>query len=409
MKISNKDTKFFAAISHDKNQIHLDKKYASNYFFKEPIVHGVNLINKAIACFLKDKNYKLIIKGLSINLKNYLVVGEEFEIKIYKKKIIVKNELNTKIEIDLEYEKINDKFKNNKITKTDFCQQYKINNLYNNYILNELIFISYYVGSINPGNGSLIHKININYSNKNNEQSKLKFKKQINNIFKINYCKNFFRVEVIASKLKPFKIKHHPYQLSAKALRCVKNKKILIFGSSSDVAKRLINKNFTNSCRIFEHSFRINFHNSTISKIELIKLEQKITKIKPDFIFYLSSPKIYNGNKKNLKLLKYYNSLFVNYFDRILNIVKKNNYKTKIFYPSSIFLNKKNDYKRLECYLLAKENAEKICKLKENNKIVSFFRLPQLISRSNYNIFGFYEGKKLSVLDKIFNTFFEQN
>ena len=91
MKISNKDTKFFAAISHDKNQIHLDKKYASNYFFKEPIVHGVNLINKAIACFLKDKNYKLIIKSLSINLKNYLVVGEEFEIKIYKIKIVVKN------------------------------------------------------------------------------------------------------------------------------------------------------------------------------------------------------------------------------------------------------------------------------------------------------------------------------
>ena len=149
MKITNKDTKFFAAISHDKNQIHLDKKYASNYFFKEPIVHGVNLINKAIACFLKDKNYKLIIKSLSINLKNYLVVGEEFEIKIYKKKIVVKNELNTKIEIDLEYEKINDKFKNNKITKTNICQQYKINNLYNNYILNELIFISYYVGQRN--------------------------------------------------------------------------------------------------------------------------------------------------------------------------------------------------------------------------------------------------------------------
>ena len=409
MKITNKDTNFFAAISLDKNQIHLDKKYSSNFFFKEPIVHGVNLINKAIAHFLKGKNYKLIIKSLSINLKNYLVVGEEFEIKIYKKKIVVKNELNTKIEIDLEYERINDKFKNNKITKTDICQQYKIKNLYNNCILNELMFISYYVGSINPGNGSLIHKININYSNKNNEQSKLKIKKKINNIFKINYCKNFFMVEVIVSKLKPFKIKHHSYKLSTKALRCIKNKKILIFGPSSDVAKRLINKDFTSVCRIFKHSFRINFHNSIISKIELIKLEQKITKIKPDFIFYLSSPKIYNGNKKNLKLLKYYNSLFVNYFDMILNIVKKNNYKTKIFYPSSFFLNKKNDYKRLECYLLAKEKAEKICKLKENKKIVSFFRLPQLISRSNYNMFGFYEGKNMSVLDNIFNTFFEQS
>jgi hypothetical protein len=55
-----------------------------------------------------------------------------------------------------------------------------------------------------------------------------------------------------------------------------------------------------------------------------------------------------------------------------------------------------------------KERAEKICKLNKNERIVSLFRIPQLISRSNYNMLGFYEGKSLSVLDKFFNNFFEQ-
>jgi len=98
----------------------------------------------------------------------------------------------------------------------------------------------------------------------------------------------------------------------------------------------------------------------------------------------------------------------VDYFEKIVNIIRNNNYDTKIFYPSSIYLENKKEYRRLECYLLSKERAEKICKLNKNERIVSLFRIPQLISRSNYNILGFYEGKSLSVLDKFFNNFFEQ-
>ena len=406
MIITDKNTEIFANLSNDKNKIHLDKKYSNNFFFKHPIVHGTNLINYAIAKFVKVKGFKLLIKNLSINLKNFLLVGENFEIKIYKKKIIVKSELNTKLEKDREYERIKKKI--TKPRKINMFQHYKIKNLYNYCLLEELIFISYYIGSVKPGNGSLIHKININYSNKNIEEFKLTFKKKISNIFSLNYCNKLYKVEVIASKLKPFKENYSKYKLSAKAIKCINNKKILVFGSSSDIGKRLTSKELITACKIFKHSFRISFNNPTISKVESEKIKQKINKIKPDFIFYLSSPIIYNGNKNNLKLSRYYNCLYVDYFEKIVNIIKKNNYKTKIFYPSSFVLENKKEYRRLECYILAKERAEKICKLKKNKKIVSLFRIPQLISRSNYNMLGFYEGKSLSVLDKFFNNFFEQ-
>jgi len=409
MIITEKNTQFFANLYSDTNKIHLDKKFSNNFFFKQPIVHGANLINYAIAKFVKVKGFKLLIKNLSINLKNFLLVGENFEIKIYKKKIIVKSELNTKLEIDLEYERIKKKItKNTKPRKINTFQHYKIKNLYNYCLLEQLIFISYYIGSVKPGNGSLIHKININYSTKNIKQFKLTFKKKISNVFCLNYCNKFYKVEVIASKLKPFKENYSKYKLSPKAIKNIKNKKILIFGSTSDIGKRLASKELTTVCKIFKHSFRISFNNPNISKVESQKINQKINKIKPNFIFYLSSPIIYNGNKNNLKLSRYYNCLFVDYFEKIVNIIRNNNYDTKIFYPSSIYLENKKEYRRLECYLLSKERAEKICKLNKNERIVSLFRIPQLISRSNYNMLGFYEGKSLSVLDKFFNNFFEQ-
>ena len=55
MRITEKDTKFFINLSNDKNKIHFDKKYAKKFFFKEPIAHGINIINFALAEFIKTK------------------------------------------------------------------------------------------------------------------------------------------------------------------------------------------------------------------------------------------------------------------------------------------------------------------------------------------------------------------
>ena len=43
MRINFKQSKTFSLASKDSNKIHLNKLFASKYFVKEPIVHGVNL------------------------------------------------------------------------------------------------------------------------------------------------------------------------------------------------------------------------------------------------------------------------------------------------------------------------------------------------------------------------------
>ena len=51
MKINSKETFSFSKISKDTNRIHLNKKIASNFFIKEPIVHGINLALIALSKF----------------------------------------------------------------------------------------------------------------------------------------------------------------------------------------------------------------------------------------------------------------------------------------------------------------------------------------------------------------------
>ncbi len=55
MKITAKETKEFIFLSKDRNRIHFDKKFASQFFFKEPIVHGINIVIKALLIFFKKK------------------------------------------------------------------------------------------------------------------------------------------------------------------------------------------------------------------------------------------------------------------------------------------------------------------------------------------------------------------
>ena len=40
-KISKKKSLLFSKLAKDKNKIHLDNNFARNFFFKEPILHGV--------------------------------------------------------------------------------------------------------------------------------------------------------------------------------------------------------------------------------------------------------------------------------------------------------------------------------------------------------------------------------
>ena len=68
-------------------------------------------------------------------------------------------------------------------------------------------------------------------------------------------------------------------------------------------------------------------------------------------------------------------------------------------------MDNKSKNKRVGAYLHAKEKGEKICKNKDFKRFIYCPRLPQLKSRSNYNILGFYEGQELYNIKKYLINF----
>ena len=122
----------------------------------------------------------------------------------------------------------------------------------------------------------------------------------------------------------------------SKTLKKLKNKKILIFGPKSDLAQIFNNIMFQkNNCKIY--SFRINIDKPRINSNQKKILKRKISIIKPNYIFYFSSPKIYYDEKKNKKLFNYYKVIFNDYLEIIIKFIQENKTQTKIFYPSTIF------------------------------------------------------------------------
>ena len=59
--ISLKNSKEFSKLSGDKNKIHFNEKIANSYFFRKPIVHGINLTIIALKKILNStKNLMLL-------------------------------------------------------------------------------------------------------------------------------------------------------------------------------------------------------------------------------------------------------------------------------------------------------------------------------------------------------------
>ena len=102
MKITKINTLKFSKLSGDNNKIHLDKKYSSKFFCKEPIAHGINIVLSALSVFLKKQKYPIIIEKIDINFFNYLLLNEDFEVKILNKKILIIGKFNKKIEMEIE-------------------------------------------------------------------------------------------------------------------------------------------------------------------------------------------------------------------------------------------------------------------------------------------------------------------
>ena len=375
MKLNLNDNKRFSKKSGDNNKIHISREHAKKFFIKKPIVHGANILIKAF----KQKNF---LKGnfnyLEILFKDFINIDEKFNINRNKNYLNVEGLYNNKIEIH-----------KNIIQNIKYFNQKEI--------INELLFISKYIGNVSPGPNSLIQQIKFIYSEKYIGKRALKKRKINKNVIIISYSYKNIIAEITAIKLKLYKqLSSNSVFKNKKIIKLLKNKKIIIYGKNSDLGNFLFNSNLKKFCKVYLLSSK-NLSNDL--------LNNDLKKIKPDFIFYFFSPKIITGVSK--KIDKNYINVFLNIPKKIFYIASKYKKKFKIFYPSTIFINKQEEYKYLKSYIDVKKKAEiEFKKLTYKN---TFFitRMPQLKTRSNYNPFlGKYIGIKLDyLLNKIFDFF----
>ena len=411
--IDIEDNLKFAKISGDYNKIHIDKKYAKNFFFKYCIVHGVNIVALSLSKFLKiNCNNFFFIKELDIKFINYIEIGEKFTIKVSNNKIIVKNDINNKLVIRIKYKKfkvINKLNKFNILTE----KKYYFDNLLNKDLINELLHLTKNIGTYIFGNGSLILKIHIQTQKKGKNKSS--FNKINKNAFQYYLSSKNYKINCIVIKIEPYKNENLKITSSKKFENHLKGKSILIFGSNGILGS--FTKNYLSKYKANLHlvSKTKNRKNSAFAKhyelntINFSNLKKILNKAYPDYIFYFISPKILRNNNKNInkKLYNLYKFYYVTIFDKILKIIKNFKKKIFIFYPSTVALNEKNkSFKYSKEYKTTKYLGEKLCKTRKSKKIIPIsYRIDQIKSPQNYNIAGFYEGSSTRTLKKYIDDF----
>ena len=374
MKFNIEDNKKFSKKSGDKNKIHIDIEHAKKFFIKKPIIHGANVVTKALQQkkFIKNK-----FNFLEIYFRDFININEEFKIFSKKNHILIRGLYGNKIEIH----------KNFFHTKSLLSEKE---------IINGLIFISRYVGNNTPGQNSLIQQIKFKNTEKTCKSRTLKKRKINKNVTMIIYCYKNLIAEVIALKLQPYKSQiSKNFIKNKKIIKLIQNKKIIIYGKNSDLGNFLSKSNLKKFCKITLVSSK---------NITMKSLKVNLERIKPDFIFYFFSPKIINGNNK--KIYQNYLNTYLNIPKKIYFIASKYKKDIRIFYPSTIFINEPQKYKHLRSYIDAKKKSENEFKKKAYMKNFFVTRLPQLKTRSNYNPFlGIYTGKRLNYLSNVLLNF----
>jgi len=408
-KINLNLSRKFSILSGDKNKIHLDKKIARRFFFKEPVVHGVNLVINSLIEFFDHKDYNLDINELNIIFRNFCLHNESLVVNFKKNGLIIKGKFNEKVVAELNYNKI----KKNKINVNLDSLSKNIIKFYNlkkkNYIyiklFKDLINISKLIGNHSPGNKNFLHTIKLK-KNKNNFKIGFSIKNITKNMYLSEFISSGYESQIISSKLAELNLDSKNYLLNKKIKKNLKNKKILFFGSNSDIALALSMFFKNTNCKIFKYSLK-NFLKK--SKKDKNKLLRYLLKLNPNYIFYWSNPLIKNNSLKKTQLFKNYYDVYYSKFKIILDLLYKNKFKTLVFYPSSIFLNKYPKNSNFDSYIKAKKIAENLCKNHKYRKLIFYYRLPQFKTSSTYNLLGFYKGKNLYYIKNFLENFLKKN
>ena len=399
-KITNNDALKYSKISGDYNKIHTNDKIGYNSIFGEKICHGTLALIK----ILKLINLKRLIKDkkkFSINVKFQNFIKYNNKIFVLKKKntFTAYQDLREVIKIKTNFE--NPSLKTTKLPrykkisiftrKKKYKKDQKIENI--SYLLN---ILSKYVGTVYPGDLSIIKEININFN--------FQLNPKINNI-KIISNKLDPRFPIIQNRLSTenfiidFQSIERPVvKKNKKFIPKIITKKIqkikynaLIVGGSQGIGLEVVNILNQNKKITKIVTYNVNKIKKSNKKMIPIKLNifkdlniinNIIKKHSPLRIFYFASPKISFENKLSRDLVKKYQYMFLK---APLTLLRKN--KTKeisFFYPSTtnIFKNK-NAY-----YSQVKRSAEiKLSKLCNKNDIsINIIRLPALYSRQSVSI-----------------------
>ena len=388
----------YSKISGDYNKIHIDEKTGYNSIFGEKICHGTLVITK----IFKLINLEKIIKNqkkFSIDIKFFKHSKYCCEMSIIKKKNIYhvfqdnQKSLELKI-INSNYYKFKNISKKKKLTS--FINKYlnkesKIKNIYN--LLN---IISKYVGTIYPGENSLIKRININlngYLNFRNKKIEI-LSKKIDPRFPIIENRLSYGKFIIEFQTLERPVVKKNKKIITKILK-KKIKKIkynaLIIGSSQGIGLDVLNILKQNSKITKIATFNKNKIKNVNNKIIPIKIDvfnelnyinKIIDKYLPIRIFYFVSPKIYIENKLDPLIKKQYKFLFLKVPLMIINQNKSKN--ISFFYPSTsyIYEYKNSFYSKIKLY--AEKKIRKLCL--DNNISFKTVRFPTLNSRQSISL-----------------------
>ena len=389
----------FSKFTGDNNKIHINEVIGNNSIYGENIVHGVLVILR----FLEKINFKEKHSYVKVLFEEGFKYNHNIAFKkkkISKSKIFYnlyqQNNINAKIEIG----SIPINYQIKKLSKESFKKKYFVSIkksklfIFKNIkkeLVEALSKLTKYVGTIYPGENSLISEVIIFTNEK--DQSKNVLISSDNSLI----LKGF---PIISNQLVyknyniQFKTLIRP-QLKIKFRKPIKKilnqvnlikRNIIIIGASSGIGKDLLeiflsNKKIKIIATYFKNKIKKKRKNLVLKKVNIendLKLIFKlIKKYKPCYIYYFATPKILFRIVNDKKIIKSYNNYFVKWPIQIIKYAKK--YNCNFFYPSTTYNNKST------LYSIAKSKAEKEINKLKNNKI-SLAKIPGINTRQSLSL-----------------------
>ena len=250
-----------------------------------------------------------------------------------------------------------------------------------------------FVGTIFPGEDSIIRDISINY-NKNFFFSEKKidvFSKKLDSRYTIINNKivhKNYNIEFQTLIRPSFNFKEVKINKKIKIITNNIKDKILIIGAGSGMGRELLDIFKLNSklkiiATYYKNKILIKNKNIKIIKLDIEKSINKVKKIINNFnnitVYYFATPKI-NLDIKDNESLKQYKRFYIKYPLEILSSFKGQN--IKFFYPSTVYINKIKS-----TYVKIKKNAElKLRKINKKNITINLLRIDEVNTKQNISL-----------------------